>query len=432
MWFKSARPVALVASVLAYGAVNKSLLQHTNLTDEKENIETPLSIEAKKAKAREAIQRQMVIAGIPGLSVGVSVNGQTVWREGFGFANIESGSRCTGDSIMRIASISKPITAAIAARLVQEGKLDLDKSIQTYLPEFPNKKFDGKSVEITTRQLLSHTGGIRHYRKNSTDNKKDNSKKDFEDPSNRDSDSKEFLSNERFTTVTEALKLFKDDDLVAKPGTEFRYTTYGFTLVSAVLEKASGMKFKKLLEDLTSRLEMNHTVLDVNECIIPHRTNYYKRNGAHVLENCPEVNNSNKWAGGGILSNVMDLLTFANTILYSYQADPTSSRKAFLKKEIVQQLWKGVISVNSKTLAGLGWMCTDYIDFDGSHKNSGGVWYHTGGAVGASSVLFIHPTTNTSFSERNAPSGVCVVMLCNLQDTSLLNLAKEVEKIFRK
>ncbi|KAE9417472.1 hypothetical protein Angca_004383, partial [Angiostrongylus cantonensis] len=108
-----------------------------------------------------------VIAGIPGLSVGVSVDGRTVWREGFGFANIESGSRCTADSIMRIASISKPITASITARLVQEGKLDLDKPIQTYLPEFPKKKFDGKSVDITTRQLLSHTGGIRHYRKDS-------------------------------------------------------------------------------------------------------------------------------------------------------------------------------------------------------------------------------------------------------------------------
>ncbi|KHJ98230.1 hypothetical protein OESDEN_01782 [Oesophagostomum dentatum] len=121
-----------------------------------------------------------VIAGIPGLSVGVSIDGNVVWREGFGFANIESGSRCTGDTVMRIASISKPITAAIAARLVQDGKLDLDKSIQielktqpksniwffqTYLPDFPQKTFEGNSVRITLRQLLSHTSGIRHYKK---------------------------------------------------------------------------------------------------------------------------------------------------------------------------------------------------------------------------------------------------------------------------
>ncbi|VDM52360.1 unnamed protein product, partial [Angiostrongylus costaricensis] len=332
-----------------------------------------------------------VIAGIPGLSVGVSVDGRTVWREGFGFANIESGSRCTADSIMRIASISKSITASITARLVQEGKLDLDKPIQTYLPEFPKKKFEGKYVDITTRQLLSHTGGIRHYRKDS----KDESKKDFEDLTNSNTEEKEFLSNVPYTTVTEALELFKDDDLVAKPGREFRYTTYGFTLVSAVLEKVSGMEFKKLLEDLTSRLEMNHTVLDVNERIIPHRT-----------------------------KNV-----FKHTIFAIITSEVIAN--AFLKKEIVKQLWKGEISVNSKTLAGLGWMCTDYSDFDGIHRKGCGLWYHTGGAVGASSVLLIHPR-NTQAHERNAPSGVCVVMLCNLQDSSLLNLAKEVEQIFRK
>lgn len=143
------------------------------------------------------------------------------------------------------------------------------------------------------------------------------------------------------------------------------------------------------------------------------------------------MNNSNKWAGGGILSNVTDLLTFANSMLYSYQTDTSSFKNVFLKKEIVKQLWKGEISVNSKTLAGLGWMCTDYSDFDGIHRKECGLWYHTGGAVGASSVLLIHPR-NTQTHARNAPSGVCVVMLCNLQDSSLLNLAKEVEQIFRK
>ncbi|RCN47842.1 hypothetical protein ANCCAN_06036 [Ancylostoma caninum] len=66
---------------------------------------------------------------------------------------------------MRIASISKPITATIAARLVQDGKLDLDQPIQSYLPDFPSKKYEGEPVTISVRQLLSHTGGIRHYKK---------------------------------------------------------------------------------------------------------------------------------------------------------------------------------------------------------------------------------------------------------------------------
>lgn len=147
MWFKSAAPAALLASAFAYGVANKNAI--INDADVKtEKAERRLSLEAKKEKARETIVRQMVTAGIPGLSVGVSVNGGIEWREGFGFANLESGSRCTEDTVMRIASISKPITAAITARLVQDGRLDLDSPIQKYLPNFPAKN----SMEY---QLLS-------------------------------------------------------------------------------------------------------------------------------------------------------------------------------------------------------------------------------------------------------------------------------------
>ncbi|KIH65203.1 hypothetical protein ANCDUO_04472 [Ancylostoma duodenale] len=168
------------------------------------------------------------------------------------------------------------------------------------------------------------------------------------------------------------------------------------------------------------------------------------RNDKHTLENCPEVDNSYKWAGGGILSDVADLLTFANAILYSYQANP-NSKDAYLKKDVIGLLWKGDATVNSRTMAGLGWMRVNRDDFGGGHRSRnycppqrmaaksslGGLWYHTGSAVGASSVLLIRPTTSRS-SQSTPPSGVCVAMLCNLQDTSLLNLAKEVEEIFRE
>lgn len=74
-----------------------------------------------------------VIAGIPGMSVGIAVNGETVFCEGFGYADVESGSECSGESVMRIASISKPITSAIAAELVHAGKLDLDRPISVII-----------------------------------------------------------------------------------------------------------------------------------------------------------------------------------------------------------------------------------------------------------------------------------------------------------
>lgn len=68
--------------------------------------------------------------GVPGLSVGVSHNGRCVWEQGFGYADVEQLVPCKSDTVMRIASISKSVTAALAARLVQSGKLDLDAPIQ--------------------------------------------------------------------------------------------------------------------------------------------------------------------------------------------------------------------------------------------------------------------------------------------------------------
>ncbi|KAK5984540.1 hypothetical protein GCK32_009972 [Trichostrongylus colubriformis] len=121
--------------------------------------------------------------------------------------------------VMRIASISKPLTAAITARLVQDGKLDLDKPIHTYLPDFPHKKVDGKPVHITTRQLLSHTGGIRHYKKK---DEEADAKKDLEDPAPSDAEDKEFLSNVSYASVTDALTMFKDDELLTEPGKKFK------------------------------------------------------------------------------------------------------------------------------------------------------------------------------------------------------------------
>uniref|UniRef100_A0A915D6U9 Beta-lactamase-related domain-containing protein n=1 Tax=Ditylenchus dipsaci TaxID=166011 RepID=A0A915D6U9_9BILA len=119
-------------------------------------------------RAEAAVQRFMTVNGIPGLSIGVTVNQKTVWQRGFGVADVETGAPCHGHTVTRIASISKSITSAIAAKLMETGQLDLDKSIYEYLPDYPKKKVENVDVDITTRQLLSHMSGVRHYPKQSS------------------------------------------------------------------------------------------------------------------------------------------------------------------------------------------------------------------------------------------------------------------------
>ena len=157
----------------------------------------------------------------PGMSVAVAVDGKLVWAEGFGLADLEQCVPATPKTKFRIGSTSKPLTSAAAALLYEQGRIDLDAPIQRYVPSFPDK-----GQVITTRELLGHIGGIRHYNA-----------------------AEEIENQKQYSSVTESLARFKDDPLIAPPGTKRRYSTYGYVLVSAVIEGASGQDFLTFMHD---------------------------------------------------------------------------------------------------------------------------------------------------------------------------------------
>jgi len=94
----------------------------------------------------------------PSISVAVAVQGELVWAEARGYADIAAQIAATPDTAYAIGSVSKPITAVLAARLWETGKLDIDADIRDYVERFP-----AGHQSINTRQLLSHQAGIRHY-----------------------------------------------------------------------------------------------------------------------------------------------------------------------------------------------------------------------------------------------------------------------------
>src|SRR5438874_755000 len=105
----------------------------------------------------EFVRQQMETNKIPGLTIGF-IKGDYVWVKGFGFADVESRVPAKADSAYRLASVQKSMTAVAILQLVEQGKINLDAEIQTYVPYFPKKKYP-----ITVRQLLGHLGGIPHY-----------------------------------------------------------------------------------------------------------------------------------------------------------------------------------------------------------------------------------------------------------------------------
>jgi len=161
---------------------------------------------AVAARAR-AIACEKLSPNIPGFAVAVAVDGKIVWSEAFGYADLEAKRPATPETQFRIGSVSKPLTADAVAQLYEAGKLDLDAPVQRYVPTFPQK-----GAPITTRLLGGHLAGIRHYK------------------------GAEFTLNQHFASVTAGLAIFKDDSLVAPPGTRFSYSSYGFNLIGAVVE----------------------------------------------------------------------------------------------------------------------------------------------------------------------------------------------------
>jgi CubicO group peptidase (beta-lactamase class C family) len=168
-------------------------------------------------------------------------------------------------------------------QLVEQRKIDLDAEVQTYVPYFPRKP-----QKVTVRQLLAHQGGISHYR-------------DY-DKEGRIKDPK---------TTREAIAIFENFDLVAEPGTAYRYSSYGYNLLGAVIEGASGKPYGAYLtENVWKPLGMASTMMDDPRALIPHRvTGYVLEDGK--LRRSEYVDISSRFGGGGTRSTVDDMLRLA-------------------------------------------------------------------------------------------------------------------------
>jgi serine beta-lactamase-like protein LACTB len=247
---------------------------------------------AEKAQFEDAVSKFMAGNHAPGVSAAIVENGELVWSEGFGMADLENSVAATSRTLYRLGSVSKPLTSTAAMQLWERGKIDLDAPVQKYCPAFPKKEWP-----ITTRELLGHLGGIRHYKSDSQD-----------DP--------EIGNTKHFESVADGIKFFANDPLIAKPGTKFHYSTMGYTLVGCAIEGASGEKFVDYLrENVFVPAGMSDTQADDLIAIIPHRTRYYSKNKSGAVVNADLLDASYKIPGGGLISSADDMARFEIAML---------------------------------------------------------------------------------------------------------------------
>ncbi len=326
------------------------------------------SASIEKASAQLVDARVHLVA--PALSLAVGVDGELVWAEAHGFANLSTMDPVKITTRFPIGSVSKSITAAAVSQLVETGAIDLDADIHTYVPGYPPQEY-----EITTRQLLSHQAGIRHYNLA------------FIPPV-----FSEMGLNRQFNTVKESLVIFENDDLLFEPDTDFSYSSFGYTLISAVIEGASNKEFLLVLEDqIFSQLNMNRS-----------QANYSDRKVSDKVSGCisrfsdkqvlpePVTNSSNKWAGGGLLSTPSDLVKFGNALLAGQLLQAETLKMMFTPRKTSNG------ELNPQHY-GLGWRIGGMY-YPGGTEEIITMINHGGTAMGAISVLVLMPDSGLVFA----------------------------------
>lgn len=247
-----------------------------------------------ESKANEIINKHMASNNFLGVTAGLYIEDCGTYISGAGFTDKSEQKRTNGNMLGRIASITKPMTAIAIMQLYEKGKLDLDTPIQTYIKEFP-KKIKG---DITIRHLLKHTSGISHY----------SSKWDA-------------LSFTHYTSLVDALDAFKDSDLEFEPGTQFMYSSYGYTVLGAIIEKITQMSYgeymKKNIWDIAG---MSNTSLEEDGQDYENKSRLYLKVSSTFIKS-PKTDLSIIYPAGGVQSTAKDLLKFGEAVLNNTLVD---------------------------------------------------------------------------------------------------------------
>lgn len=280
--------------------------------------------EAIDTAVREEMERQELV----GVAVGVIRDGKVAYTAGYGYADREEEAPVTNDTLFRWASISKPVTAIAAMQLVEQGKLDLAADIREHVPEFPDK-----GAPITTEQLLAHMGGIVHY----TNGPVIRTEREYDTPN-------------PYESVILALDTFAPSPLVNQPGERYSYSTRGYILASAVVERAGGQRFaEQVRERICEPLGLTTLQPDYQWVEIPNRAKGYRMVRGHVF---PSTDTDVSWklGGGGFISNVHDLARFAAALMNSELVDEATT----------QDMWTPRTDANGESAGyGLGLRITN-------------------------------------------------------------------------
>jgi serine beta-lactamase-like protein LACTB, mitochondrial len=336
-------------------------------------------------QAREIARVGLLDQNLPGLSVAVGVGGGIVWAEGFGWADLENQRRVTPDTRFRIGTASTILTSAAVGMLLEKGRLKLDEDIRTYVPGFPKKPWP-----VTLRQLMGHLAGLV--------------------PDEGDEEDV-FTHCER---TLDGLPRFADRPLLFEPGTQYRYSSYGWILVSAAVETVSSEPFFTFMRNqIFGPLGMDNTKADAPADTSPgSATTYFPRFGANTRygPQTPDPLDYSCFAGSSaFLSTPSDLVRFGMAIGSGRLLEPATVQLL----QAPQRTTSG-----QDTGYALGWDL-EAVDLAGAERR---LIVHDGDLRGGMVASFI------TFPER----GIVVSVMSNTSFADTASIALKIADVFAR
>ncbi|MDA1924774.1 serine hydrolase [Bacillus cereus] len=294
--------------------------------------------------------RDTLHLGFPGILVKTYEGGKT-WGYAAGVADLSTKKPMKTDFRFRIASVTKTFTATVVLQLAGENRLNLDDSIEKWLPGvIQGNGYDAK--QITIRQILNHTSGIAEY--------------------SRTKEADFFKHRNKSFTAEDLVKLGLSLPPDFAPGKGWSYSNTGYVLLGILIEKVTGNSYAEEIENrIIEPLELSNTFLPGNSSVIPgtnHARGYFQPDGASELKDITYYNPSIGSSAGDMISTADDLNKFFSYLL---------SGKLLKEQQLKQMLT--TVPTGSAEIVGYGLGI-----YETRLPNGVSIWGHSGGIPGFS------------------------------------------------
>ncbi|MGH0589399.1 serine hydrolase domain-containing protein [Bacillus mycoides] len=253
------------------------------------------STQRDRNSVKQAV-RDTLQLGFPGVLAKTSEGGKT-WSYAAGVANLSSKKPMKTDFRFRIGSVTKTFTATVVLQLAEENSLNLDDSIEKWLPGvIQGNGYDDK--QITIRQLLNHTSGIAEYTRSKGFN---------------------LMDTKKSYRAEELVKMGISMPPDFAPGKSWSYSNTGYVLLGILIEKVTGNSYAEEIENrIIEPLELSNTFLPGNSSVIPgtkHARGYIQLDGASEPKDVTYYNPSMGSSAGDMISTADDLNKFFSYLL---------------------------------------------------------------------------------------------------------------------